>query len=311
MSLVTRPLMFLKAAIRPIAYAFAALILVRPYLSRSGFIRRFIFTAIGRTTNTLVYSKIQTEHFLVHSADNGIGKDIFATGEYDFQKFILAIDLYNKNLDGRKKPTILIDAGANIGMICIPAVARGFVQRAVAIEPEPLNCRLLRANIALNGLSNSILVHECALGPSTDVALALELHETNFGDHRIQVNTENAIQLNNIVNVKSETLDGLCPAVDYSDSLLWMDIQGYEGFALLGGKELLKSRIPLIIEFWPYGMKRSGSFVALKSAIAHYDGYFDLGNPDKMHSIDTLDDLYKAIGEIEGGLHSFTDILVL
>ena len=248
---------------------------------------------------------------MVHSADNGIGKIVFATGEYDFQKFILAIDLCNKNLNGRKKPTILIDAGANIGTICIPAVARGFVQRAVAIEPEPRNCRLLRANIALNDLSNSILVHECALGASSDVELVLEINDTNFGDQRIRVNTEDGIELKNTVHVQSATLDGLCPPVDYPDSLLWMDIQGYEGFALLGGTELLKSRIPLIVEFWPYAMKRAGSFGALKSAVAHYDGYFDLRNPDKMHSIDTLDDLYKAIGEIEDGSHIDTDILIL
>jgi len=86
---------------------------------------------------------------------------------------------------------------------------------------------------------------------------------------------------------------------------------GYEGFALLGGKELLKSRIPLIVEFWPYGMKRAGSFDAFKSAIAHYEGYFDLGNPDKMHRIDTFDNLYKTIGEVEEGSHGYTDILIL
>jgi FkbM family methyltransferase len=179
----------------------------------------------------MVYSKVQTEHFLVHSADNGIGKIVFATGEYDFQKFILTIDLCNKNLDGRKKPTVLIDAGANIGTICIPAVARGFVQRAVAIEPEPLNCRLLRANIALNGLSNSIVVHECALGASTDIELALELNASNLGDHGIPVNTKDDIERKNKVHLRSETLDGLCPPVDYPDSLLRIDIQGYEGFA--------------------------------------------------------------------------------
>jgi FkbM family methyltransferase len=309
MSLATRSLKFLRSALRSIAYSLAAFILVRPYLSKSDFIRRFIFTAIGRTTNTLVYSKVKTEQFLVHSIDNGIGKEVFATGEYDFQKFVLAFDLCNKNLNGRKKPTILIDAGANIGTICIPAVARGFVRRAVAIEPAPLNCRLLRANIALNDLSDSILVHECALGASTDVELALELHTTNFGDHRIWVTTDDDIELKNKVHVKSGTLDGLCPEVDYLDSVLWMDIQGYEGFALLGGKDLLKTRIPLIIEFWPYGMRRANAFSALKSAVAHYDGYFDLSDPDKMHTIDTLDDLCRSIGECEEG--SYTDILIL
>lgn len=309
MSLATRFLKLVKSALRPVAYALASTILVRPFLSKSEFIRKFLFTAIGRTTDTLVYSKVKSERFLVHSTDNGIGKVVFATGEYDFEKFILAFDLCNKNLRGRKKPAILIDAGANIGTICIPAVARGFVRRAVAIEPEPRNCRLLRANIALNDLCDSILVHECALGASADIELALELHETNFGDHRIRLTTDDDIELKNKVLVKSGTLNGLCPAADYLDSVLWMDIQGYEGFALLGGKDLLKTRIPLNIEFWPYGMRRAGAFSALKSAVAHYDGYFDLRSPDKMHTIDTLDDLYRSIGECED--ECYTDILIL
>jgi hypothetical protein len=58
-------------------------------------------------------------------------------------------------------------------------------------------------------------------------------------------------------------------------------------------------------------MKHAGSFGALKSAIAHYDGCFYLRNPDKKHRIDTVDDLYKDIGEIEEGSHIDTDILIL
>lgn len=307
-SIATRTLMFLKAATARVAYAIAGFLLVRPFLLRNGLIRKFLFNTIHQTTNTFVYSKVGAEHYLVNSSDMGIGKLLFAFGEFDFRKFTTAIDLCNKNLNGRKKPTILIDAGANIGPICIPAVNRGFMQRAVAIEPEPLNCRVLRANIALNGLSSSILVHECGLAASKDVELKLELSENLFGDHRIQINTDDGAQRNNIVKVKSEILDGLCPATEYADSLLWMDIEGYEGFALLGGHELLKLRIPLVVEFWPYGMNRASSFGALKSAVAHYNGYFDLANPNKINSIDSLDNLYQALGD---GFFSLTDILLI
>jgi FkbM family methyltransferase len=308
MSLATRSFTFLKDITKSTISYLAGLILVRPYLSKNRTIRSFIFKTINITTSTFVYAKPKSEHYLVKSSDMGIGRPLFIDGEYDFDKFIQALNVCNKNPNGRKKPTILIDVGANIGTICIPAVARGFVQRAVAIEPEPLNCNLLRANIALNGLSNSILVYECGLAASKDIDLVLELSESNLGDHRTWVDTDNGAERRNIVHVKSETLDDLCSPADYADSLLWMDIQGYEGFALSGGKELLKSRIPLAIEFWPYGMNRAGSFDALKSAVAHYNGYFDLNNPAKMHSIDSLDELSKTIGD---GVHCGRDVLFL
>ncbi len=43
------------------------------------------------------------------------------------------------SLLGRRGLTSLIDIGANIGTICIPAVKCGLFDRAIAIEPEPLN----------------------------------------------------------------------------------------------------------------------------------------------------------------------------
>ena len=69
----------------------------------------------------------------------------------------------------------MVDVGANIGPICIPAVTRGYVQQAVAVEPNPDNCRLLRVNVALNGLHNKIAVEECALAPVGMMSLPLEL----------------------------------------------------------------------------------------------------------------------------------------
>ena len=69
---------------------------------------------------------------------------------------------------GTTKPEILIDIGANIGPICIPAVKRNYVKQAIAIEPGPDNARLLRANVALNSLHDRIIVHECAVGASEE-----------------------------------------------------------------------------------------------------------------------------------------------
>jgi hypothetical protein len=59
-----------------------------------------------------------SEKYLVYTNDP-IGKDLFIHGEYDFRKFELALQLLH-----RKSIQTLVDVGANIGSICIPAVNR-------------------------------------------------------------------------------------------------------------------------------------------------------------------------------------------
>ena len=96
----------------------------------------------------------EREQFIVHTNDP-VGESIFLHGEYDFQKLELALRLL-----GRKHVETLVDVGANIGSICIPAVARGFAEQSVAIEPEPTNFLMLTANIELNSLQHEIRAQE-------------------------------------------------------------------------------------------------------------------------------------------------------
>jgi hypothetical protein len=41
-------------------------------------------------------------------------------------------------------------------------------------------------------------------------------------------------------------------------SLLWVDVQGWEGYIFLGAERLLSTGIPVASELWPYGMRRAG-----------------------------------------------------
>ena len=92
------------------------------------------------------------EHFVVSTADKVIGREVFLHGEFDFAKLQTALAILAR--EGHPAPTHLIDVGANIGTITIPALKRGLIQTATAIEPHPHNLRLLRTNIALNGLED-------------------------------------------------------------------------------------------------------------------------------------------------------------
>jgi FkbM family methyltransferase len=263
--------------------------------------------------NSLLVSAGTKEKFVVVASDLYIGRHTYVNQEpYGFDKLEKLLSI----LGSSRPKTLLIDVGANIGTISIPAVKRGLFKSAIAIEPEPRNHSLLLANIHLNGVGEKIAVHNLALGRKNDDQVRFELAKDNFGDHRIHIDSD--VNLydeadRETIMVKSETLDKVIGSVDPSETLVWIDTQGFEGYILSGAPATLKSHPPVCIEFWPYGMKRSGSFAMLKQALieAEYDFFYDLdGNsPALPLTTQSLDELYKRLGDTNRG--AATDLLVI
>lgn len=262
------------------------------------------FEALGAKSSLVVCDRAGKETYVVGARDEIIGRQLFLTGEFDFDKFQAAYELLERHRNGRR-PRVLMDVGANIGTICIPAVARGFAERAVAVEPDPRNCRLLRANIHLNDLGERIRVEQSAAGSNDGETLQLTLSEHNFGDHRISA--AQATQGRQSLPVQSGRLDKLCADLLGEDVLIWMDVQGYEGFALNGAEAFMKKRTPLVIEFWPEALEASGSFPQLVEAISGYQGFWDLADTKVMHPISELDALRSRVAERNGT----TDLLIV
>lgn len=231
------------------------------------------------------------EQYVVSTKDQVIGRELFLHGEFDIQKLESALSILRR--EGNPTPTHLVDVGANIGTIVIPALVRGLAESATAIEPHPDNVRLLHANLALNGVAGRVRVLEQAVGPDADAILLLQESLTNSGNHSIGRNG---------IPVPSTRLDD----VEYprADSLLWMDIEGYEGHALRGATQLLAAGIPVVVEFNPELLDASNGFALLREALKDRL-LFDLKKP---HAGPTsLDDLS---GQYAGG-ESFTDILAI
>ena len=267
--------------------------------------RRWIFDSAP--INTLMISNCTYEDFIVSSNDKTIARGLFSNKEFDLDKLTTALKILQFN----KKDSLLIDIGANIGTICIPAIKRGFFAKAIAIEPDPFNYRLLKANILINDLNPQIDTHNIALGKSDGEQLVLEQSKDNFGDHRISID-ENSNDSSLIkINVKSESLDSIFDAAVDKDVLVWMDTQGFEGYVLAGASKTISNKIPLVIEFWPFGMLRAKSYAYLKKALlaGSYTKFYLLdGEPEANRlSEAALDELWEKLGE--GG--KFTDLLVL
>lgn len=263
------------------------------------------FEALAARTDIVLADK--AEKYLVFTKDKTISKVVYSKGAFDFEKLEQAIKLLGPTFS----LNTLIDVGANIGIICIPAVNRGYARRAVAIEPEPGNFRLLAMNVQLNGLQEKIVLHNLALGPENGKVLEMELSSDNSGDHRIRVSAADGLYdegARQVIQIKSETFDSILGSLDRQTTLVWVDTQGYEGQILLGANNMIAERVPLVLEFWPYGMRRAGSYPALRSAALRYENFFDLSErqPARRPTLE-LDALYAKLEETG----DYTDILLV
>jgi FkbM family methyltransferase len=232
-----------------------------------------------------------------------VGESIFLYGEYDFQKLALALQLL-----GREYVETLVDLGANVGSICIPAVSRGFATRSIAIEPEPTNFLMLTANIELNSLQYKIHAHQNAVGPVDNQSIRLELSSENFGDHRITP-TVGAPRERDSTTVTSMTLDTLVPNLNPLTDLIFMDVQGFEKFVLDGATNAIQSRVPIVMEYFPEGIQEHCSLEDLLAVIAPYSGYYDLNLPVPVFTpLEGLRDFWHGLLR---GPFPFGDILLL
>ena len=89
------------------------------------------------------------------------------------------------------------------------------------------------------------------------------------GDHRIHSQpileaVEERYNESNrqVIPVQADTVDSLLRDIenDFTDEIavVWVDVQGYEGYVFAGAKQLLENGVPVVSEIWPYGIYRSG-----------------------------------------------------
>jgi FkbM family methyltransferase len=163
----------------------------------------------------------------------------------------------------------VLDLGANIGYYTLLAArVVGPSGCVYAFEPDPVNFALLRQNVAANGYRNVVL---CPLAVSDRCGDAqLFLSTTNAGDHQLFASAEGRQS----VAAKVVTLDSYFEKYPGRIDLIKMDIQGCECAALAGMRGLLarQSRLALLTEFWPRGLRLAGT-----SAQAYLDLLQDFG----------------------------------
>ncbi len=251
----------------------------------------------------------------------GVSCGTFVSGGFEGETLrrMLAV-LAHRGITTLRGMTVL-EVGANIGTETVSLLHRYGVERVIAFEPDADNARLLRANLALNGLHDRAEVHELALS-DVDAALTLERSDENCGDHRIRV-TDPLVSEDlydessrSTVQVAARRLDSLAQSGELdleAVDLVWMDAQGHEGHVLAGAEALIAVGVPVLTEYWPYGLRRAGGLDRFHALVADgYDTVVDLrSNRDEPPVTLPAGEVSKLVERFTDERNGYSDLLLL
>lgn len=275
--------------------------LVRRPEARTALRRAWFLRLAGRFIEIVETTDTRGNRYFVRTTDPFIGRDLFVNGAFDEHNVEGAISTLNSL---GFAPRVLIDVGANIGPTTIAILSRLPEARGFAIEPAPENFRLLEHNVLGNALGDrTVLVQAAASAVHMD--LVLSLSPENPGDHQIGEveNRETTVVPGIPVDelVREHNIPG------GPTTLLWMDVQGFEGDVILGASDLLSSGCSVAMEFWPATLRRKGGLDVVLALIgsSRYNIYeLAVEGPRPIHSSHAVLDC----AELRGGA---TDLLLV
>jgi FkbM family methyltransferase len=152
---------------------------------------------------------------------------------------------------------VVADLGANIGWYSIIAAHLvGEQGKVFAFEPDSANFEILRENVLASPNAQQMDIFKLALSDFRAQS-KLYLCPSNLGDHRLfDDGSPRAWRL-----VDTSTLDVFFAEIPRKPTLVKSDTQGSEARILRGAQRLFADnwRPILILEFWPFGLSKSGS----------------------------------------------------
>ena len=247
-----------------------------PYRESEALGRRAFWTLARRFTPYLSVDR-DGLRLLVSTGDQVLSRRLFVYHRRPEQDIIDAfaalrsVPAIADRVDGRQ----IVEIGANLGTSTVEMLLRYGVPEVIAIEPSPDNCRVLRHNLLANNLEARVSVLAVALS-DRDGEVAFELSPVNAGDHRVRMGasqTKSHEDERPTIAVPARRFDSLVGEgkIDLeSTGAVWMDAQGHEGHILSGAQQLLASDIPIITEYWPYGLRRADGLELFHRLVAEH-----------------------------------------
>jgi FkbM family methyltransferase len=207
-----------------------------------------------------------------------------------------------------------VDTGAHVGTTTIPAVVHHGFGRAVAIEPDPDNLRLLRANVALNGLDERVIVIAAALSDKRQQQQPFVQGSRKGGVYRwMKGRLSDEPSSNAVVSVETITLDALAEAgsADAATAgVLWFDCAGCQERALRSASVFLERRVPLVLTLRPRQFREPTPLFAQLRAT--YEHVIDLRIPRLADPVSAWTPTFRPVDDLAAlpEAKKLTDVLV-
>lgn len=200
---------------------------------------------------TINSQAIPAYQFSVHTAtDQFISGDIARTGQWE---------PFESNVFSRlcKPDDVFMDLGANIGWYSVLAAQLvGPEGHVVAVEPDPINIRVLETNAAVSDPHGVIKIIKAAVSDET-VEKNFYKSKSNLGDHRLFSDGSPR----EVISVSVTTIDAILSSwTGNLPNILKSDTQGSEASILRGAERYISMgwRPIMILEFWPFGLEKAG-----------------------------------------------------
>jgi FkbM family methyltransferase len=212
---------------------------------------------------------------------------------------------------GRTGPTF-VDVGAHIGTSTVSALAHHGFERAVAIEPDPDNLRLLRANLALNDMDERVRVVPAAVSAAPGTA-SFTRRDPDTGPAYWTKGRITEEPAPDALVVDVVTLDGLAEQgiVDPDDAgLLWLDCQKHEAAALQAAGRFLEHGVPIVFALRAREISPDSPY---RELLDGYERFVDL-RWDEGAVDGSWRPVFETLGELlerRSGTKSLTDVLAL
>ena len=146
--------------------------------------------------------------------------------------------------------SIVFDVGANIGYFACFAASycrQGYIY---AFELGLENVNILTKNIHLNKLKN-VTVEHCAVSDTTGNSL---VQDSAVGNAVLKI-INSTSSSDDLISVKSVSLDEYCRLNDVTPDFIKIDVEGAEMKVLKGMKDILTSKVNILVEIHETDLK--------------------------------------------------------
>ena len=230
--------------------------------------RRFCWGINAKFRKSVTVSTKQGIFTVLLGPNESPGRSLYCYREHELDLMLKAMTfLRSMELCPPKGEGTVLDVGANNGVTSIGMLRLGELERAIAIEPEPRNFALLKHNVSQNSLDGRVICLPAAASHQKGDIL-FEVSDANDGDHRVRTNGDYGVpdlfqeSGRRVMTVQTGNLCDLLSDVPkqftQNIAVIWIDVQGHEGYVFLGARKLLSGGAPVVSEIWPYGIRRSG-----------------------------------------------------